>query len=97
MNQILVSKTRLDIKKIVDLQPSAKFVYYILNIKKILNRKQIQEETLLPKRTVGSALTCLLNKGLIYKIEGSELEALDFNYRKKVDYREVYFKLATLS
>jgi predicted DNA-binding protein (UPF0278 family) len=80
-------------QKILDLPPAAKFILYILEIKQCMNRGDIIKETLLPKRTVGSALTVLLEENFIRKVEGDELKQLDCNYRKKIDYRQVYYQL----
>jgi hypothetical protein len=78
---------------ILDLPPAAKFVLYILDVKKTLNRKEIQQETLLPKRTVGGALKLLLKSKLIKKIQGEHLKNLDRFYRKKIDYRTVFYQI----
>jgi DNA-binding MarR family transcriptional regulator len=80
-------------EKILNLPPAAKFILYILDVKKLLTRTQIIRETLLPKRTVGASLTILIDEGFISKVCGKELQTLDCNYRKKIDYREVFYKL----
>ena len=81
-------------KQIVDLPPAAKFILYILDTKKILNRSAIEKETLLPKRTVGSALKILLKKGFVKKISGNELKQLDMFYHKRIDFREAYYQIS---
>jgi len=81
-------------QKIVDLPPAAKFILYILDVKRVLNRKAIEKETLLPKRTVGTSLTILLKEKLIEKIEGKSLLKLPCLSRKRIDYRETYYQIA---
>jgi hypothetical protein len=81
-------------QKIIDLPPAAKFILYILDVKKVLNRKAIEKETLLPKRTVGTSLTILLQSKLIIKIEGKSLQSLPCLDRKRIDYRETYYQIA---
>lgn len=80
-------------QKILDLPPAAKFILYLLDVKKVLNRKAIENETLLPKRTVGTSLTILLKSKLIEKIEGKALQSLPCLDRKRIDYRETYYKI----
>lgn len=80
-------------QKVLNLSPAEKFILYILSIKKILNRRLIEKETLLPKRTIGTALAKLIKQGFIVKIEGNDLLKLPEFERKKVDYRETYYKI----
>ena len=80
-------------QKILDLPPAAKFILYILDVKRCLNRTEIIRETLLPKRTVGSALILLTENGFVEKIKGKDLQKLERNYRRRIDYREVYYQI----
>ena len=80
-------------KCLINLPPAAKFIYYILDVKTLLTRTEIIKETMLPKRTAGAALVLLCKKGLIQKIKGPALKDLDCNYRKRIDYREVYYQI----
>jgi hypothetical protein len=80
-------------KILLSLPPAAKFIFYILDVKTRLTRTEIIKETLLPKRTVGAALVLLCEKNLIVKIKGSALKDLDCNYRKRIDFREVYYQI----
>ena len=80
-------------KEILDLPPAAKFILYILDTKKILNRGAIEKESLLPKRTIGSALKILLKKKLVKKVTGDDLKKLDMFYHKKIDFRETYYEI----
>ncbi len=81
-------------KQILDLPPAAKFILYILDTKKIMNRSAIEKETLLPKRTIGSALKVLLKKGFIKKISGDELKRLEMFRHKRIDFRETYYEIS---
>jgi hypothetical protein len=81
-------------KKLSNLPPSAKFILYILKNKGILNRKTIEYETMLPKRTIGAALTLLLEKALILKVPYEEMnQRSHVKYGKRADSRETYYEL----
>ncbi len=54
-------------QRILDLPPSAKFILYILRKNEFLNRKALENESLLPKRTIGEALQILLKERLYRK------------------------------
>lgn len=80
-------------QKIVDLPPAAKFILYILDAKKILTRKGIEQETLLPKRTIGASIQILIKQNIIEKIPYEELLKMDMFYRKRIDNRETYYRV----
>src|SRR5665648_60029 len=52
-------------KKMVNLSPSVKFVFKLLDLKGMLTQKEIIRETYLPPRTVRYALKILRAEGLI--------------------------------
>ena len=80
-------------QKVVDLPPSAKFLLYIMQSKGRMNRKALEMESLLPKRTVGSALTLLMRNSLIFKVP-EEVIMQDAYKRngKRADRREIYYE-----
>ena len=58
-----------------------------------MNRKTIEQESLLPKRTVGSALALLLKQGIIQKVPTDIIK--EETYRRtgrKADLRETYYE-----
>jgi predicted ArsR family transcriptional regulator len=51
--------------KLEDVPPSAKFVHWVLDREGAMTQAQLADETLLPKRTVRSALETLNNEDLV--------------------------------
>ena len=80
-------------QRILDLPPSAKFILYILRKNEFLNRKALENESLLPKRTIGEALQILLKEGFIEKISSEIVMKERFGPRKRSDNREIYYHL----
>ena len=68
-------------QKLLDLSPSAKLVFTVLENEEPLTQKQIAEETLLPPRTVRYALTQL-----------KEIERVSEDVRLS-DARQSYYKI----
>ncbi len=54
-------------RKLYDAPPSVKYIYRLLELIGPMSRSEIEEESLLPPRTVGYALRILLEKRLIVK------------------------------
>ena len=54
-------------RKLYDAPPSVKYIYRLLELIGPMSRSEIEEERLLPPRTVGYALRILLEKRLIVK------------------------------
>ena len=79
-------------QEVVNLPPSAKFVLYLLQTKGVLNRQEIIQHSLLPKRTAAMGLKALIDHGMATKIQGDELKKMDRHYRTRIDYRHVYYK-----
>lgn len=52
-------------ERLVDLSPSAKYAYDVLQREGTLTQDELAERTLLPKRTVQYALDSLREKGLV--------------------------------
>ena len=51
--------------KLADVPPSAKFLHWVLDREGAMTQAQLADETLLPKRTVRSALETLNNEDLV--------------------------------
>ena len=54
-------------KKLISLSPSGKFILYLLKQRGPLNRNEILNKTLLPKRTVAYALKMLQEENFVNK------------------------------
>lgn len=59
------SATNERFRRLIDLPPSAKFVYMVVDEFGPLNQSQIADQTLLPIRTIRHALSQLENENLI--------------------------------
>jgi len=72
-------------RKIYNAPPSAKYIYRLLELIGPMSRTEIEEESLLPPRTVGYALRILLEKRLIIKT------------RNPRDKRKIIYKISGLA
>jgi len=59
-------------KKLYNAPPSVKYIYRLLELIGPMSRTEIEEESLLPPRTVGYALRILLDKRLITKAKNAK-------------------------
>jgi len=59
-------------RKLYNAPPSVKYIYRLLELIGPMSRTEIEEESLLPPRTVGYALRILLEKRLITKVKNTK-------------------------